>query len=72
MSLDNRKRCLWDLKGSDIRPDGVYGWFSFQTNETIAEDLLFINELKPEMVGIGPFIHIAIPFSPMKRRGLWN
>ncbi len=28
----------------------------YQTTENIAEDLLFLHELKPEMAGIGPFI----------------
>ena len=27
-----------------------------QTPETLAEDFLFLKELNPEMVGIGPFI----------------
>ena len=27
-----------------------------QTKETLAEDLLFLKELQPQMVGIGPFI----------------
>ena len=35
----------------------------YQTFETIAEDLLFIKELTPHMVGIGPFIpHKDTPF----------
>ena len=29
----------------------------YQTVGTLAEDLLFIKELNPQMVGIGPFIH---------------
>mgnify|MGYP004486720733 FL=1 len=28
----------------------------YQTAETLAEDLMFLKELNPEMVGIGPFI----------------
>jgi biotin synthase len=28
----------------------------FQTYETLAEDFLFLRELRPHMVGIGPFI----------------
>ena len=35
----------------------------YQTVETITEDLLFIRELSPEMVGIGPFLpHKDTPF----------
>ena len=34
-----------------------------QTAETLAEDFLFLKELDPEMVGIGPFIsHKNTPF----------
>ena len=34
-----------------------------QTAETLAEDFLFLKELDPEMVGIGPFIsHKDTPF----------
>ena len=57
MSLENRKKCLWDLKRIGYQTGtGFMVGSPFQTMETIAEDLLFINELKPEMVGIGPFI----------------
>jgi biotin synthase len=31
----------------------------YQTDENLAEDLLFIKKLNPQMVGIGPFIHHA-------------
>src|SRR5574344_1913507 len=35
----------------------------FQTAECLAEDLLFVRELNPEMIGIGPFIpHHDTPF----------
>ena len=35
----------------------------YQTNETLAEDLLFLKELNPAMIGIGPFIpHHQTPF----------
>ncbi len=57
MSPDNRKRCLWDLKRIGYQTGtGFMVGSPFQTPENIAEDLLFINELKPEMVGIGPFV----------------
>lgn len=36
----------------------------YQTAENLADDMLFLEELKPEMVGIGPFIpHHATPFA---------
>ncbi len=35
----------------------------WQTSENLAEDLLFMRDLEPEMVGIGPFIpHHETPF----------
>ena len=35
----------------------------FQTFENLAEDLLFLKELQPHMIGIGPFIpHADTPF----------
>ena len=39
----------------------------FQTADNLAEDLLFLKELQPEMVGIGPFIpHCDTPFKDFK------
>ncbi len=36
----------------------------YQTNESIAEDIMFIKDFKPHMVGIGPFIsHKDTPFN---------
>ena len=36
----------------------------FQTPENLADDMLFIKELDPQMVGIGPFIpHHETPFA---------
>ena len=36
----------------------------FQTPENLADDLLFLADLKPEMIGIGPFIpHHDTPFA---------
>lgn len=57
MSLSNRKRCLYDLKklGYQVGAGFMVG-SPGQTNETLAEDLLFLEELQPQMVGIGPFI----------------
>ena len=57
MSLTNRKNCLYDLKklGYQVGAGFMVG-SPYQTEETLAEDLIFLKELKPEMVGIGPFI----------------
>ena len=40
-----------------------------QTYETLAEDLLFLEELKPEMVGIGPFIPHHSTMFAMEKAG---
>lgn len=57
MSLAHRKQCLWDLKeiGYQVGCGFMVG-SPGQTVETLYEDLQFIRELKPHMVGIGPFI----------------
>lgn len=57
LDLLNRKKCLYDLKaigfqtgaGFMVGPPG-------QTAEHLANDLVFLRELQPHMVGIGPFL----------------
>ena len=57
MSPQNRKRCLRDLKEIGFQTGcGFMVGSPFQTTECLAEDMLFIKDLQPEMVGIGPFI----------------
>ena len=36
--------------------DRLYGWLSISDRRNLADDLLFLKELNPQMVGIGPFI----------------
>lgn len=57
MSLEVRKQCLFDLKelGYQVGAGFMVG-SPGQTMSHIAEDLFFIQELQPQMVGIGPFI----------------
>ena len=57
LSLRNRKQCLYDLKeiGYQVGCGFMVG-SPYQTIETLYEDLQFIKELEPHMVGIGPFI----------------
>lgn len=65
MSLENRKQCLYNLKkiGYQVGCGFMVG-SPFQTAESLAKDLLFIHELQPQMVGIGPFIpHHDTPFA---------
>lgn len=57
LSLEKRKQCLRDLKeiGYQVGCGFMVG-SPYQTIETLYEDLMFIKELEPHMVGIGPFI----------------
>lgn len=57
MSLAVRKQCLYDLKelGYQVGAGFMVG-SPGQTCETLAEDLVFLQELNPHMIGIGPFI----------------
>lgn len=57
MSLAVRKQCLYNLKRTGYQVGaGFMVGSPGQTKETLAEDLLFLKELQPQMVGIGPFI----------------
>jgi biotin synthase len=65
LSLSNRKECLRNLKeiGYQVGAGFMVG-SPYQTIEHIAEDLLFIKELSPQMIGIGPFLpHHETPFA---------
>lgn len=57
LSLENRKECLRNLKkiGYQVGTGFMVG-SPYQTMECLVEDLLFIKELEPHMIGIGPFI----------------
>ncbi|MBQ7751644.1 MAG: [Clostridia bacterium] len=65
MSFENRMNCLKTLKelGYQVGCGFMVG-SPYQTAETIAKDLKFIEEFKPDMCGIGPFIpHKDTPFA---------
>jgi biotin synthase len=65
MSLSERIGCLFHLKeiGYQVGCGFMIG-SPFQTNEHIINDLYFMKELNPHMVGIGPFIpHNETSFS---------
>ena len=68
LTLENRKNCLYNLKEIGFQTGcGFMVGSPYQTDENIVEDLLFIKELQPQMVGIGPFIsHKDTPFKDMK------
>lgn len=64
LSPVNRKKCLYDLKeiGYQVGCGFMVG-SPYQTAENLADDMMFIKELQPHMVGIGPFIsHHDTPF----------
>ena len=65
MSFDNRMHCLADLKSLGYQTGaGFMVGSPYQTNKDIVRDILFLKKLKPEMVGIGPFIpHKDTPFA---------
>lgn len=65
LSAAHRKQCLWDLKEIGYQTGtGFMVGSPGQTVMHLAEDLLFIRELEPHMVGIGPFIpHRDTPFA---------
>lgn len=57
MSLDNRKRCLYDLRELGYQTGaGFMVGAPFQTVEDIVADIRFMEQLQPHMIGIGPFI----------------
>ncbi len=65
LSLKERKECLFNLKeiGFQVGSGFMVG-SPYQTTENIISDLRFLQELKPDMIGIGPFIrHKDTPFA---------
>ena len=65
MSIENRKNCLYTLRelGFQVGAGFMVG-SPYQTSENLADDLLFLKDLQPHMVGIGPFIpHSDTPFA---------
>lgn len=65
MTLENRKECLWELKRIGFQVGcGFMVGSPRQTTANLAADLIFLQELQPQMVGIGPFIpHHDTPFA---------
>lgn len=58
MSFENRRRCLWNLKELGYETGaGMMVGSPYQTEDDLINDLLFLDELQPDMIGIGPFIH---------------
>ncbi len=64
MSYDNRMRCLRDLRETGYQVGcGFMVGSPYQTPAELAKDLKFIENFRPDMCGIGPFIpHRDTPF----------
>lgn len=65
MSFQNRMECLRNLKEIGFQTGcGFMVGAPYQTNRSLAMDLKFVEEFRPAMCGIGPFIpHNATPFA---------
>lgn len=70
--LENRKKCLYNLKEIGYQVGcGFMAGSPFQTTKSIIDDLKFIRDLNPHMVGIGPFIpHKNTPFKAYEQGSL--
>ncbi|MDD4689695.1 MAG: [FeFe] hydrogenase H-cluster radical SAM maturase HydE [Eubacteriales bacterium] len=65
MSLENRKECLYNLReiGYQVGSGFMVG-SPYQTTENIIEDIRFLQDFNPHMVGIGPYMtHSQTPFA---------
>jgi biotin synthase len=65
MSLKNRKECLYNLKeiGYQVGSGFMVG-SPYQTTDNLVSDLRFLQQLQPDMIGIGPYItHHDTPFA---------
>lgn len=64
-TLNTRMECLIHLKDIGYQTGtGFMVGSPYQTTDNLIEDLLFIKEFQPEMIGIGPFIpHHDTPFA---------
>ncbi len=72
LSLEHRMKCLRELKEIGYQTGcGFMVGSPYQTVGTIYRDIQFIRELKPHMVGIGPFIpHGDTPFADREQGSL--
>lgn len=64
LSSQNRQNCLYTLKELGYQAGaGFMVGSPYQTAENLADDLMFLQRLRPQMIGIGPFIpHHDTPF----------
>ncbi len=64
-TMENRLRCLQDLKEIGYQTGcGIMVGAPYQTVEEIASDMVMMQEFRPQMIGMGPFIpHKDTPFA---------
>lgn len=72
MHAQNRKECLWSLKDIGYQVgSGIMVGSPYQRIEHLVEDIRFLQELMPDMIGIGPYIvHKDTPFKDFKNGDL--
>ena len=72
LTIENRKRCLQDLKDIGYQVGcGIMLHTPGQTADHILEDLYWMKDFGPHMIGIGPFIsHKDTPFKDRESGGL--
>ncbi|MCL2193354.1 MAG: [FeFe] hydrogenase H-cluster radical SAM maturase HydE [Treponema sp.] len=68
MEIQTRKECLYWLKNIGFQTgSGIMVGSPFQTMDNIIDDLYFLAELQPEMIGIGPYLPSSdTPFKDQK------
>lgn len=69
MSFEHRMKCLEDLKALGYQTGaGMMIGAPYQTSEYLANDMLFLREFEPQMIGTGPFLpHKDTPFKDMPK-----
>ena len=73
LNLTTRKKCLFDIKsiGYEVGTGLMVG-SPYQTTEHLVKDLRFMQELQPDMIGIGPFLsHKDTPFCHHKNGDMY-
>lgn len=57
MSFDRRMESLWALRGIGFQTGtGIMVGSPGQTIDTLVEDIMFMQEFRPQMIGLGPYL----------------
>lgn len=72
MTIQTRSECLFNLKKIGFQTgSGIMVGSPNQTIDNIVEDILFLEELQPQMIGIGPYLpHKDTPFKDKEKGSL--